>query len=118
MGFLQQFHLVIKYKKGIQNKVANMLSRPPISASIVIQQSPMVHSSYFKQYTNGGYFKEVYESLMHGSQNEELDYHIHYKLLYPLGKICIPQSETVQVIRKAQTSLSGHFGVGKTVAQL
>ena len=46
MGFLQQFHLVIKYKKGIQNKVANMLSRPPISVYIVIQQSPLVHSSY------------------------------------------------------------------------
>ena len=27
MGFLQRFHLVIKYKKGIPNKVANMLLR-------------------------------------------------------------------------------------------
>ena len=41
MGFLQQFHLVIKYKKGIQNKVADMLSRPPISASIFIEQIPL-----------------------------------------------------------------------------
>ena len=46
MGFLQQFHLVIKYKKGIHNKVVDMLSRPLISASIVIQQSPLVHESY------------------------------------------------------------------------
>ena len=46
MGFLQQFHLVIKYKKGIHNKVAYMLSIPPISASIVIKQSPLVHSRY------------------------------------------------------------------------
>ena len=36
MGFLQQFHLVIKYKKGTQNKIADMLSRPPIVASVVI----------------------------------------------------------------------------------
>lgn len=36
MGFLQQFHLVIKYKKGTQNKIADMLSRPPIVASFVI----------------------------------------------------------------------------------
>jgi hypothetical protein len=28
MGFLQQFHLVIKYKKGTSNKVVYMLSRP------------------------------------------------------------------------------------------
>jgi hypothetical protein len=27
MGFLQQFHLVIKYKKGTSNKVADMISR-------------------------------------------------------------------------------------------
>ena len=70
-----------------------MLSKPPISASIVIQQSPLVHSSYVEQYTKDGDFKEVYESLLHGSQTEELYYHIQDKLLYPLGKICIPQSE-------------------------
>ena len=45
MGFLQQFYLIIKYKKGIQNKVADTLFRPPINAYIVIQQSPLVHSS-------------------------------------------------------------------------
>ena len=57
---------------------------------------------------------------MHGYQNEELDYHIHDKLLYHLGKIGIPQSERVHhVIREAHTSLiSGHFGVGKPIAQL
>ena len=37
MGFLQQFNLVIKYKKGTQNKVVDMLSGHPISAYIVIQ---------------------------------------------------------------------------------
>jgi hypothetical protein len=119
MGFLQQFHLVIKYKKGIQNKVADMLSRPPTNASIVIQQSPLVHTSYVEEYTKDEDFKEVYESLRHGYQNEELNYHIDDKLLYHLGKICIPQSERVHVIREAHTSLiSGHFGVGKTIAQL
>ena len=122
MGFLQEFHLVIKYnkyKKGIQNKVAYMFSRPPISASIVIQQSPLVHSSYVEQYTKDEDFKEVYEALMHSSPNEELNYHIHDKLLYPLGKICIPQSERVHVIREAHASLiSQHFGVGKPITRL
>ena len=72
-----------------------------------------------EHYTKNEDFKEVYESLIHGSQNEELDYHIHEKLLYHLGKICIPQSERVHVIREAHISLiSGHFGVGKTVTRL
>jgi hypothetical protein len=35
------------------------------------------------------------------------------------GKLCIPTSERVHVIREAHTSLvSGHFGVGKTMAHL
>ena len=56
---------------------------------------------------------------MHGSQNEELDYHIQDKLLYHVGKICISQSERVHVIREAHTSLiSWNFGVGKTISQL
>jgi hypothetical protein len=37
MGFLQQFHLVIKYKKGTRNKVVDTLSRPPITASIILK---------------------------------------------------------------------------------
>ena len=46
---------------------------------------------------------------MQGSQNKELDYHIHDNL-YHLGKICIPQSERVYVIREAHTSLIlGHL---------
>ena len=57
MGFRQQFYLVIKYKKGIQNKVADMLYRPLISASIVIQQNPLVHSSYVEQYIKDEDFK-------------------------------------------------------------
>eukprot|EP01018_Ginkgo_biloba_P029571 Gb_20748 [translate_table: standard] len=29
-SYLQQFHLVIKYKKGAHNQVTDFLSRPPI----------------------------------------------------------------------------------------
>jgi hypothetical protein len=46
MGFLQQFHLVIKYKKGTSNKVAVMLSRPPIVASIILKNASLSHDSY------------------------------------------------------------------------
>ena len=48
-----------------------------------------------------------------------MDYHVHNKLLYHLRKLCVPQGERVNVIREAHTSLIlGHFGVGKTIAQL
>lgn len=49
---------------------------------------------------------------------EKLD-HVHDKLLYHLGKLCIPKDERVHVVKEAHTSLiSSHFGVGKTIAQL
>jgi hypothetical protein len=117
MGFLQQFHLVIKYKKGVNNKVVDMLSRPPINASIVLQNDSLAHDNYVEQYARDEDFKDVYERLTHGSQVE--DYCLQGKLLYHLNKLCIPKDERVHVIREAHTSLiSGHFGIGKIVAHL
>jgi hypothetical protein len=102
MGFLQQFHLVIRYKKGINNKVVDMLSRPPISASIVLKNASLAHVSYIEQYANDEDFKDVYERLTHGSQVE--NFHLQDKLLYHMGKLCIPTNERVHVIRG-----SSHF---------
>jgi hypothetical protein len=119
MGFLQQFHLVIRYKKGIHNKVADMLSRPIINASTILKHNSVMHESYIEQYAQDVDFKDVYATLSHGKQVEELDYYVKDQLLYHLGKLCIPQTERVNIIREAHTSLiSGHFGVSKTVAQL
>ena len=116
MVFIQQFHLAIKYNNGIQNKVADMLSIPPTNELIILQNSPLNHDNYIEQYTHDEDIKAVYESLMNGTQNEELNYHVNDKLLYHLGKICIPQNDRVHVIIEARASLiSGHFGVGKTI---
>jgi hypothetical protein len=117
MGFLQQFNLVIKYKKGTSNKVVDMLSRPPIVASIILKNDYLFHDRSVEQYAIDEDFKEVYEKLTHGAQVEK--YCLQGKLLYHLGKLCIPTSERVHVIREAHTSLvSGNFGVGKTMAHL
>ena len=44
MGFLQQFHLVIRYKKGTLNKVVDMLSRPIIGAVLtLLNNDSIVH---------------------------------------------------------------------------
>ena len=90
MGFLQQFHLVIRYKKGIHNKVADMLSRPIISASILLKNDSIVHESYIEQYASDEDFKEVYANLSKGNHVEENDYHFHNNLLFHMGKLSIP----------------------------
>lgn len=45
MGFLQKFHLVIKYKKRIYNKVVDMLSRPTVNSSIILKHNSVLHES-------------------------------------------------------------------------
>jgi len=76
MFFLQQFHLVIRYKKGIHNKVADMLSRPIINASTIIKHNPMLYESYIDQYAQDMDFKYVYATLSQGKRIEDLDYHM------------------------------------------
>ena len=72
-----------------------------------------------EQYAQDDDFKDVYAILSEGNHVEELDYHVHNKLLYHLGKLCVPLGERVNVIRESHTSLFvGHFGVGKTVTQI
>ena len=90
MGFLQQFHLVIRYKKFIYNKVVDILSRPIISATTLLEHNSFLHESCVEQYACDNYFQDVYAILSQGNQVEELDYHVHNNLLYHLGKLCIP----------------------------
>jgi len=67
MGFLQQFHLVIKYKKGNANKLVDMLSRPPTSKNITLgtlmHMEPFTHDAYIEAYLEDEDFKEVYQQL-------------------------------------------------------
>jgi hypothetical protein len=68
MGFLQQFHLVIKYKKGIHNKVVDMLSILVTNAPTILRYNPLSHESYAEQYVWDDDFKEVYDALTHNIQ--------------------------------------------------
>jgi hypothetical protein len=119
MYFLKQLHLVIRYKKGIYNKVVDMISRSIVSASVILKHNSIMHESYVEQYSLYVDFKKVYANLFHSNKVEELDYHVHDKLLYHLGKLCIQQGERVNIIKETHSPLiAGHFGVGKMVANL
>ena len=96
-----------------------MISRPMVNLTIILKNNSIMHEIYIEQYVNDNYFQDMYENLSKVNQSEELDYHVHKILLYHLGKLCIPQGERNSIIRESHTSLiAGHFGVGKTVANL
>ena len=104
MGFLQKFHLVIKYKKGVTNKLANMISILSLNTSVVLQNNSLKLEINVEKYSIDVDIKGIYESLTHGTHIEEVNFHIHDRLLYHLGKLCIPQTERAQVIREAHSS--------------
>ena len=96
-----------------------MLSRPIISASILLKNDSIVHERYIEQYASDEDFKEVYANLSEGNHVEENGYHLHNHFLFHLGKLCIPQGERLSMMREAHSSLiAGYFGVRKTVAHL
>ena len=47
--------------------MANMLSRPPITASIFLQNSSLSFGSYVEQYVDDDHFKDIYAKMTHGS---------------------------------------------------
>jgi len=56
----------LKYEKGTRNKLAYMLSCPPVSASVILQNASLSHESYVEQYVVDEDFKDIYEKLTHG----------------------------------------------------
>ena len=65
MGFLLKFHLIIKYKKGSTNKLADMLSWPPTSnittLGTLMHMEPFSHDAYKEEYIEDEDFKEVFQ---------------------------------------------------------
>lgn len=51
-----------------------MISRPPIYASIVLQNASLSFESYVEQYVDDDDFKEIYAKLTHGLQVD--NYHL------------------------------------------
>jgi len=118
-GFSTKISFGYQVKKGISNKVFDMISRPIVNSSVILKHNSVLHESYIEQYAYKNDFRDVYASLSQGKQIEELDYHVHNSLLYHLGKLCIPHRERNNIIRDAHTSFTaGHFGVGKIVVNI
>ncbi|GJZ17639.1 hypothetical protein Tco_0553762, partial [Tanacetum coccineum] len=65
-----EFNIVIKYKKGSQNKLADMLSRPPVAMlclSVFMQVQLSSHDEYASEYANDPDFIHVIEDLESGN---------------------------------------------------
>ena len=67
MGLLQQVHLVIRKKESISIQVAGLMSKMSLIVSVIPQYRLLIHAKIIEQYPVEIVFKDVYESLIHGT---------------------------------------------------
>jgi hypothetical protein len=93
IGFLQQFHLFIKYKKGLKNRLEDMLARPPLkkiaTIRMITQLEPFTHELLSEDFDGDEDFKGVYKELKERMVifMEGNEYHLQDGLLYKLDKL-------------------------------
>jgi hypothetical protein len=116
--YLQQFHLNIKYKTGISNRVVDCLSRPLMATLTTVLHSYGHEASEWPQlYQQDPDFATTYQLL--GTCAIVTDFHIQDGLLCHLGHLCVPTSEHGKMIWEAHYSwVARHFGVEKIVIVL
>lgn len=114
-SYLQQFHLIIKYKKGITNNVVDCFSHPPTYHALMIMfTSHLGFLTWSSQYAQDPDFGVTYTSLQNPSTSNlrpYQDFHVKEGLLYKLDKLCVPQDHRVSLLKEAHSTLyGGHFG--------
>ncbi|CAL2237496.1 unnamed protein product [Prunus armeniaca] len=119
MSYLQQFNIIIKYKKWVTNKLADMLSRPPGHSALLVamQLQPVILFEYVTSYDNDPEFKLFFDKLQHG---KPCQFEMKDGLIFKGKQLCIPNNgNRLRWIREVHTSrCAGHFGVDKTLLNL
>ena len=116
LEFLQAYNFVIKHKPGVENKVADALSRKNHLLAIVSPQ--VIGLEKLKElYLDCKDFKSIYENVLKGPHPENKDFQIHDGYLFKGEKLCIPSTSVRDFLvwEVHQGGLSGHFGRDKTI---
>jgi len=67
MGLLQQVHLVIRNQESISSQVAGMMSKMSLIFFVIPKNRMLIHVKSIEQYPVEIVFKDMYESLIHGT---------------------------------------------------
>ena len=94
MGYLQQFHIVIRYKKGRTNKVADFLGRPSVQALLQVLDSTYFGFLEWKTlYAADSDYADIVARMtdpLEAKEDSLGDFYLKEGLLYRLGLLCVP----------------------------
>ncbi|RVW47624.1 Transposon Ty3-I Gag-Pol polyprotein [Vitis vinifera] len=116
-SFLQLFTFNLKHYAGIENKVADALSRKALL--LVNMSTTTIGFEELKHcYDNDADFGDVYSSLLSGSKATCIDFQILEGYLFYKNRLCLPRTSLRDhVIWELHGGgMGGHFGRDKTIA--
>ena len=88
MEFLQDYTFVLKYKAGVENKVADTLSRCVMI--LITMSAEVIGFERLKKYNSCPYFGKIYVILRDGSVREMNEFLLQDSYLFRFHKLCIP----------------------------
>ncbi|MCO5568990.1 hypothetical protein L7F22_022695 [Adiantum nelumboides] len=121
--FLANFHMVIQYVPGLQNAVADALSRMPKAANFAISDVQMEIPTCFKnEYLTDKDFGDAFRALKSlnptpAEINMFASYTVMDELLYYLDRICVPHNGALRKIliqEHHEVPFAAHPGINKT----
>ena len=115
--FLNEYSSVINYRSGIENKVADALSR--LTVTLHRMSAHVIGFDRLKnEYSVCPEFGIIYNEVSNGNRQEYLDFLVENGYLFKVTKLCIPRTSFRDLLiwEMHAGGLAGHFGSDKTIA--
>ena len=117
LSFLNEYSFVINHRSGIENKVADALSR--LTVTLHRMSAHVIGFDRLKnEYSACPDFGIIYNEVSNGNRQEYLNFLVENGYLFKVYKLCVPRTSFRDLLIWGMHAggLAGHFGKDKTIA--